>query len=562
MRKSLLLLLVSVLVSLIGYGQIVITEIMYNPPESGTDSLEFVEFYNAGDASVDLAGYTMEGVEFTFPSFNLDADAYVLVSVDSLAFYNFYGVESFQCLSGGLSNGGENIVLYDAGGNVVDSVNYDDAGDWPSADDGTDGAGGSIVLCDYESDNTLGTNWTVSTAASVGQIDGTDVYASPGAVNCGGVVPGPSLTITSPTEDEVVYQEDVLISFNVNFFTIGEVGTGADGHVHYSLDDGAMQMHYSTDDISLTGLTAGTHSVVLVLVDDSHNQIDPLVADTVNFEIDLSGPAEVSIYDIQFTEDTSGESPLLGTPVKTRGVVTSLHYSYEGGTYKGFFIQAGEGAWNGIYVFHDADEPQIGDSVVIEGMVDEFYDATQIKDLTSYTVLNSGNTLPAVTAIETGEMEESLEGVLISVSQAVCTEEADNYGVWKVNSNNTGDLAVDDDIYSIEPTLTWQYNLVGIGYYSYGAYKILPRSADDVTDIDIAVRQGNFYVYPNPASEMLYLNDFTGSLSIYNTLGELVKVEQLVNQNSIEIQDLNTGIYIFIFTSNTGDVNVIRIMKK
>src|SRR5690606_18090272 len=28
---------------------IVITEIMYNPPESGTDSLEFIELYNNGD---------------------------------------------------------------------------------------------------------------------------------------------------------------------------------------------------------------------------------------------------------------------------------------------------------------------------------------------------------------------------------------------------------------------------------------------------------------------------------------------------------------------------------
>jgi len=45
--------------------EIVITEIMYNPPESGTDSLEFLELYNNGVEIVNLEGfYFAEGIEY------------------------------------------------------------------------------------------------------------------------------------------------------------------------------------------------------------------------------------------------------------------------------------------------------------------------------------------------------------------------------------------------------------------------------------------------------------------------------------------------------------------
>lgn len=66
--------------------KIVITEIMYNSPESGTDSLEFIELYNNEDTAVILTGYTFSsGVQFTFPADTLQAGAYVVIAVDSVA---------------------------------------------------------------------------------------------------------------------------------------------------------------------------------------------------------------------------------------------------------------------------------------------------------------------------------------------------------------------------------------------------------------------------------------------------------------------------------------------
>ena len=43
-----------------------ITEIMYNPP--GGDPFEFIEVENTGGLSLDLSGYSFEGINYRFPT--------------------------------------------------------------------------------------------------------------------------------------------------------------------------------------------------------------------------------------------------------------------------------------------------------------------------------------------------------------------------------------------------------------------------------------------------------------------------------------------------------------
>lgn len=157
---------------------IVITEIMYNPPESGTDTLEFLELYNNDVLTVDLAGYYFsKGITYTFPSIILAPGQYLLLAVDSSAFQSFYNKPARQWTAGALSNSGEEIELKDKYGSVVDYVNFDDAAPWPVS---PDGFGPSLTLCDRSADNSLAINWTASTEL-VGYVDTIAVYASPGA---------------------------------------------------------------------------------------------------------------------------------------------------------------------------------------------------------------------------------------------------------------------------------------------------------------------------------------------------------------------------------------------
>ena len=158
--------------------EIVITEIMYNPPESGTDSLEFLELYNNGDEIVNLEGfYFAEGVEYIFPNIDIDPDSYLLVAVSSSSMLNTFGVDALQWTSGGLSNGGEDIELRDSYDNVIDSLTYDDALPW---DPLADGNGPSLTLCNPSVDNSIAVNWTHSVNFAALNAAGDSIWATPG----------------------------------------------------------------------------------------------------------------------------------------------------------------------------------------------------------------------------------------------------------------------------------------------------------------------------------------------------------------------------------------------
>jgi PKD repeat protein len=157
---------------------LVITEIMYNPPESGEDSLEFVELYNNSMDTIDLEGlYFSEGIEYTFPSQTMLPDTFVVVAKDSLAMLEVFGINVQQWTSGSLKNSGEKVELRDKVDNVVDSLTYDDAAPWPTEPDGD---GPSLTLCDPELDNSLGENWHASEHFMAVNADGDSIWATPG----------------------------------------------------------------------------------------------------------------------------------------------------------------------------------------------------------------------------------------------------------------------------------------------------------------------------------------------------------------------------------------------
>ena len=76
---------------------------------------------------------------------------------------------------------------------------------------------------------------------------------------------------------------------------------------------------------------------------------------------------EVTIYQIQGQQE---HSPYDGEIVKTHGFVT--------GVFSGsYFIQDGEGEWNGVYVY-SSNNVNVGDEIELTGEVIEYFDLTEL----------------------------------------------------------------------------------------------------------------------------------------------------------------------------------------
>jgi hypothetical protein len=115
-----------------------ITEIHYNPADS--PNFEFIELMNVGSTPVDLGRAYFEGITFQFNLGTIVPPGGRLVLATDLnpaAFTARYpGVNVAGYYSGSLNNGGERITLRDAAGNIITSVDYDDANGWAPAADG------------------------------------------------------------------------------------------------------------------------------------------------------------------------------------------------------------------------------------------------------------------------------------------------------------------------------------------------------------------------------------------------------------------------------------------
>ncbi|ALO15853.1 Phospholipase D precursor [Salinivirga cyanobacteriivorans] len=177
----------------------------------------------------------------------------------------------------------------------------------------------------------------------------------------------------------------------------------------------------------------------------------------------------VPIYDIQ---GQSSASPYDGYEITTKGIVTAAF----AGSY---FIQDGDSAWCGMYIYDNTYTPQPGDSVQLTATVEEYYNMTEMTNVSSYQVINTGNPVPEPVVITTGEATEAYESVFIRVEDATCTNPDLGYGEWELN-DGSGAVAVDDMGYPYTPTQGLNYNVQGPLNYSYSAFKIEPRNENDV----------------------------------------------------------------------------------
>ncbi len=183
----------------------------------------------------------------------------------------------------------------------------------------------------------------------------------------------------------------------------------------------------------------------------------------------------VTIHDIQFTEDPSGDSPYNGMNVTTQGVVTAVF----GDT---IFIQDGDGAWNGLQLYSPSVSTAVGDLIEVTGTVGEYFNKTQIA-FGDAAIISSGNTLPAFELLPTGDVsQEQWEGVLVRVENVTVADDDLGFGEWLIDDSSGGARVDDMGSYTYAPTNGDFIDFVqGPLDYSFDNFKIEPRDDGDIS---------------------------------------------------------------------------------
>lgn len=194
---------------------------------------------------------------------------------------------------------------------------------------------------------------------------------------------------------------------------------------------------------------------------------------SLSLSLSLLLSLSINAQTIAEIQGTSEDSPYDGQEVSTSGIVTATHDD-------GYYIQDGTEVRSGVYVYDQTYLPAVGDSISLTGTVDEYFNLTELKDITSFTIISQNNPLPSPIILSTNAIsDEDYEGMLVQVVEAICTNPDLGFGEWQLD-DGSGPCAVDDLIFGFAPMLNTTYTVSGPLHYSFEAYKIVPRSAEDI----------------------------------------------------------------------------------
>lgn len=535
-------------------AQLVINEISYNPPESGNDSLEYIELYNAGNDMIDITGYYFaKGVEDTLPAVQLAPGDFFVTAISASAMQNVFGISVHEWKSGALSNSGESIVLVDSGGNFVDSVAFRDTDPWPTEPDGN---GPSLELTDVGLDNNDGANWHFSGGGTGVVINGNEVSGTPGAANSGGGTAGPAVTVNlSALKFEPPH---VVVA-------IGDSVRWVNAMSHFHNVNGSKSTYPGNTDDFFSGAPA-----------NGPWQYDYEFNNTGlnNYRCDVHGASgmtgTVSVYDPNsYTEfplthlrisDANGQHIFDGVPTTVTGIVHGINFQPSG--YSFYIIDENN---NGINVFSfdtGAYDVQEGDEVIINGVIDQFNGLLEIIP-DEITLVSTGNALtPPALIDEVTEAEESrhIAISLYTIDSIVTT------GTTGFNVHVTGEqgnkilIRVDSDSNISEKQVQNSNAVRGIGtqfdnsFPFTGGYQLLALEFTFIQSVP-TLDDHSVVMSPNPANEQLnFKTDYSiSNISLYSLDGIQVMSENVTGQQAaLNIADVTSGLYIVKTLTNVG----------
>lgn len=341
------------------------------------------------------------------------------------------------------------------------------------------------------------------------------------------------------------------------------------------------------------------------------NQTEP------NFDFYTVRQDGLTIADVQFSLSANGDSPFLGKEVKVKGVVTASTKNHDLG-----YVYIQDPAlteYAGIACIGSFDLANLyrNEWVEITGDVQESFGFTQIA-VTNVRRLFQHDTImpisvdPSDSAAQADGSWEKYESMLVKFenpgSKIYITDADAGFGDYRVatdasfgNSKSARVLAgrqsntsvsslwvqlVTDTIYentdgtmfvsAVETSDTMTMDaIVGLMYYGFSNYRLLPRANDDIIGLNAALdmninrpnnvsieeiqSNGQVSIYPNPSQSIFHIETELNapfSAVVYDLNGRKIMENNSSNGErlSFDAQFLSDGIYVLKIANDAGQL--------
>ena len=581
-------------------AQVVISQVYGGGGNSGaTYSHDFIELFNRGTTPQNLTGWSVQytsatGTTWTsktdLPNVTLQPGQYYLIQEATNAAVgialptpDLNGISAASTPITGIAISGTtgkvvlaNSTAFVTGANPVDPQVVDKVGfgTTPTGFEGT-GPTGAVISATTSAQR-------LNNGCTDSNNNPTDfIVAAPNPRNTSTSISicstAPSISIVSPS-NATIYNPlttSVTVNVSVSNFTVAN-GTGT-GHIHYAVDGGATVMKYDTTPIVLNGLTVGSHTIVVSLVDNNHAPLSPVASATTQFTIAAStnvaniAALRAGTLNAYYTLTGNAVVSHVRTPAGTVTVSTTRNQKFIQDATGGILIDDSAGKITTPFAIGDSMNNVLGQLIDFNGIL-------ELVPLQNQTVVSSGNTLTPenITIAALNANVNNYESKLVrfntititgTISAGVVTPltagqvftTSTNYNVFDGTTNGVlrSGFAEADYIGTVIPTSG--FNITALGYDNVSSAnppvltpQFIPRNLADFTVLQTQNNEiAGLKVYPNPVSNGVLnvesnLNN-EKTISIFDVLGKEVIRTTTLN-STINIANLNSGIYIVKIT--------------
>ncbi len=334
--------------------------------------------------------------------------------------------------------------------------------------------------------------------------------------------------------------------------------------------------------ISITKGTSSPQESIIYI------RFSPTVVDGANYQSTVShqsNGATSSTFSVTGTEGTTVQITIaearqkpLDEVVKVTGVVISKGNNSSNS--RVIFDGTAGIVVRSFDVGNESAPLNFGDSIIVSGGLSEYNNLLQIENSPIIiTLLKTNATTPAPRLLTIAEVGEDDESELITIEDVEFTRSGTFAG-----GGAAGNFTITDGVNQLVLRIgSSSHPLVGtqipsgkvtiIGFVGqFGSdYQINPRDADDliihespVLGVDKSIELSS--AYPNPTTGIIYLKGLTYSLLdvkiiITNQSGKRIRQGFSVRENYIDLNNLESGIYILHIKSNSGRSS-LKIVKQ